>query len=484
MPLLLTFIAIFNRKNKHVIIFTIIGLFALFFSFGKYSIIFPSFYEYFPFFDTFRAPARFLYVYAFSISILAGLGLELLIIILHKPNVMFLNTMKIIFLFGLIFLPVILFLNFKGLDVSFYEKLILNNSYAVGLNHKLLYEYLTKDILLAASFLICFSIIILLKIKNRINLNFVKIIIVSIIILDLWIFNFKIISTKKITEVYDTPQFINKINKDKEIFRVFDKEGYYLPLLERNKIENVTGIHSLYIKDYQRFLLSIGAHKNKPYESFFEIEKINFPIFLNLLNTKYVLSNTEIMNDSLKKISKHSNVHINYLQKVEKKLFVYQNKNLLPRAYIVPNAIVLSKNNVLDKLKSKNFDPKNEVILQKNPNMRLNNSSFYKEVKISYRDPNKIQLNTTLENPGFLVLSEVFYPGWKAYDNNKETEIYKANYILRSIYLDKGTHRITFIYSPDSYKTGAIISISAVFLICIYLLRNKDSLVDFKSLFS
>ena len=190
------------------------------------------------------------------------------------------------------------------------------------------------------------------------------------------------------------------------------------------------------------------------------------------------------MTENFKKISEHSNVYISYLPKVEKKLFMYQNKDLLPRAYIVPNAIVLSKNNVLDKLKSKNFDPKNKVILQKNPNKKLNNSSSYKEVKIIYRDPNKIKLNTTLENPGFLVLSEVFYPGWRAYDDNKETEIYKANYILRSIYLDKGAHSITFIYSPDSYKTGAIISISAVFLICIYLLRNKDSLVDFKSLFS
>ena len=163
---------------------------------------------------------------------------------------------------------------------------------------------------------------------------------------------------------------------------------------------------------------------------------------------------------------------------------MYQNTNTLPRAYIVPNAIVLPKDKILDKLKDVNFDVRKQIILQKKPNINLKNNSSFKEVKITHREPNKIQLETTLKESGFLVFSEIDYPGWKAYDNGKKLEIYNANYILRSIYLTQGDHNISLIYDPSSFKVGiAISSLTLLLSIAFLFYKGVFRLVDIKKNF-
>lgn len=444
LPFFLALAALAIKPRRLTIIFFILGIFALLFSFGKYTFIFPLFYKYMPGFDSFRAPARFLYVYAFSFAILAGIGTNTLIQKAHAPSKTYLSKMPIIIfltsIIGLTSSALLLLSNYIG----FYQKYILNNSYAVGINHLNLYSQLINDIAIFSIVLFVFSVALLLRVKNKINIDIFKVLLILIILFDLWLFSSKFISTKKINEVYSTPDFIKKLKKDNENYRIFDKEGLYFPITEKNKIENITGIHSLYIKDYRDFVWSIGEHEDKPYESFFEIKNIKYPIFLDLLNVKYIISNGEI----------------------------HKNKNFLPRAYIVPNAIILTKNNILNKLKDKNFDIKKQIILQKHPGVSLINPSLFKEVKINHKEPNKIQLQVNLEHSGFLVLSEINYPGWKAYDNGTELELYNANFILRSIYLKNGNHNISFIYEPPLYEIGKIISIITL-LLSIYLLYNE-----------
>ena len=66
---------------------------------------------------------------------------------------------------------------------------------------------------------------------------------------------------------------------------------------------------------------------------------------------------------------------------------------------------------------------------------------------------------------GFLVLSEKYYPGWKAYVDGKSEKIYKANSIMRAVYLWKGNHTIKFVFDPLAYKVGLwLSSITFLFL--------------------
>lgn len=474
LPLIFALLTLFIKKNKYVFVFLIIGLFAVFYAFGKYSYVFPYFFNYVPGFNNFRVPGRFLFIYVFSFSILSGIGASFLISNLIN-KIKSINR-KILIVIPMTILSLVFFLLFIGTDkpiISIYEKYILRNSFAVGINHTLLYIQMRNDIIFFLTSLLLLYIVIVLKKKNILKISRLKVLIVFFIILDLWLFGSRFIDTKNIKNAFKPTSIINKILKDKSVYRVFDMKGEYTPLIAKNNLESVTGASPLYLKDTRDFLWSIGKHVDMPYDSFIEINEISNPIFLSLLNVKYIITNNKIKVDGLSEIGK-SNSRPSYFSAQNQMYFLYKNTATLPRAYIVPNALILKdKDKTLNLIASNNFDPREYVILKELPkNARLNNSSDFKEISIRRDNFNKISLNFNLNNSGFLVLSEINYPGWTAYDNGKKTEIFNANYIFRSIYVQNGKHEITFLYRPFSFIIGGIISLVAL-LSCSILLYVK-----------
>ena len=83
--------------------------------------------------------------------------------------------------------------------------------------------------------------------------------------------------------------------------------------------------------------------------------------------------------------------------------------------------------------------------------------------------PNQITLNVNSTGPGFLLLSEVWYPGWKAYANGKEVAVIKSDDIFRSIFVNKGNTNIEFIYKPFSYELGKGLTLATLILLLLYL---------------
>jgi len=116
-------------------------------------------------------------------------------------------------------------------------------------------------------------------------------------------------------------------------------------------------------------------------------------------------------------------------------------------------------------MESNEFDYKRTLVLEKNPgNIKLPviiDSLFNPKsnVKISDYKNDKILIDVESSENGFLFLSEIFYPSWKAFIDGKETEIFRTDFSLRSIYLEKGNHKIEFRYSSDVYRVGKTVSL-------------------------
>jgi uncharacterized membrane protein YfhO len=68
-------------------------------------------------------------------------------------------------------------------------------------------------------------------------------------------------------------------------------------------------------------------------------------------------------------------------------------------------------------------------------------------------------------NDGILMLSEIFYPGWRATVDGVETEIFRANYNLRSVFVATGVHRVEFRFDPPSYRYGGLVTLASL-LVC------------------
>lgn len=477
LPLLFALLAIVFKKNRYVFIFFIVGISALFYAIGKYGFVFPFFYHHIPGFNNFRVPARFLFIYVFSFSILAGIGASFLVnTFLNKINRMMLKLSILISAMFLIFIGILLLAGTNNSTVSIYEKYVLRNSFAVGINHSALYSQTKDDILVLFTLLLSLFIAIVIEEKNKIKMRQLKIFIVFLTFLNLWWFGARFIDTKSIKEIYEPTPLIERILKDKGTYRAFDMEGAYIHLLGKNNIESVTGVSPLYLKNYRNFLWATGKYIDTSYDSFFNISGISNPIFLNLLNVKYVIANRRMSVRGLSEIAK-SNANIGHFAASNHMYYLYQNSNFLPRAYIVPNAIVLSDKQKVLSLLADNFDPKKYIIIEKMPkNIDLTNSSNYRSIEIVRNNYNSLDTTFELTGSGFLVLSEINYPGWTAYDNGIKTEILNANYIFRSIYVKSGKHKITFEYKPRSYTFGGIISLVTLLSCCIVLYIKRPAI--------
>jgi uncharacterized membrane protein YfhO len=67
-----------------------------------------------------------------------------------------------------------------------------------------------------------------------------------------------------------------------------------------------------------------------------------------------------------------------------------------------------------------------------------------------------------MQRAGWLVLSELFYPGWQVTVDGVPASLYRANYILRAVPLTAGSHRIEMWFMPDSFVLGAVLSLVSI----------------------
>jgi len=70
------------------------------------------------------------------------------------------------------------------------------------------------------------------------------------------------------------------------------------------------------------------------------------------------------------------------------------------------------------------------------------------------RSPNRLVLDVTLDRSGFLVLSQVWYPGWQAEVDGQPEVLYRVDGVLSGLHLESGSHIVTFVYRPPILGWG------------------------------
>jgi hypothetical protein len=90
---------------------------------------------------------------------------------------------------------------------------------------------------------------------------------------------------------------------------------------------------------------------------------------------------------------------------------------------------------------------------------------------------NEILVDVQSDSPGYLVVADVWYPGWKARVDEQSTQLLRANYLFRGVSVPPGEHTVEIYYHPDWFYRGAILSgagwISIILLALIPLIRRK-----------
>jgi hypothetical protein len=142
---------------------------------------------------------------------------------------------------------------------------------------------------------------------------------------------------------------------------------------------------------------------------------------------------------------------------------VYENRHVLPRAFIVPEAVPLpDRAEVLAALKTTDF--RQRVFLEdfEGPVVPAAPGGSFRQVHIQEYRPNRVVLDSPDGEAGFLVLTDVWFPGWTCTVDGRPARLYRANFLFRALELPAGPHRVVFVFAPQSYELGKAVSIGAL----------------------
>jgi hypothetical protein len=141
-------------------------------------------------------------------------------------------------------------------------------------------------------------------------------------------------------------------------------------------------------------------------------------------------------------------------------------RHWVPRAYIAPiQRWVASGEEALDALSAPDFDPQREIVVESTPETTLpepageaTGTGFEASARIVIDEPERIEIEAEANTPAYLLLTDTYYPGWRAWVDDVETPILRANYISRAVPIAAGRSRVVFDYAPTNFKAGLIIS--------------------------
>jgi len=211
-------------------------------------------------------------------------------------------------------------------------------------------------------------------------------------------------------------------------------------------LEDVRGYDSIIPRPYVEFMEQVEEQDELLYNRIAPLSdyaSLDSPL-LHLLGVRYLLTTQPIT---------HPAWTLVYDQEVK----VYRNERAFPRAFVVHSAQVVPTAQIHPNLAA--FDLQRTVLLADEKASApyalgcADCSPASQPLILSYR-PNEVVISATLELPGWLVLTDSFFPGWRAYDNEREIPILRADGLFRAVRLEAGPHRIRFRYSPMSVRLG------------------------------
>src|SRR5262245_55765779 len=149
---------------------------------------------------------------------------------------------------------------------------------------------------------------------------------------------------------------------------------------------------------------------------------------------------------------------------------VLENRRVLPRAFLVHASgveVIPAPDAELNRLKDPTFDPERAVILSEPlPKAEYEASAppTRDDVVIEVDGNNEYHFRVQSSSQAVLVVSQIYYPGWRATISGERVPVMAANYALTGIPVPAGVHEIRFVFDPASVKIGLATTILSILM--------------------
>jgi hypothetical protein len=449
-PLFFAFLGLLFVKNRKRWFFLGLSGLAIIYSVGGHTPVYRLFYHLVPQVKNFRAPGLILFLLIFSVVFLSALFLQRLLkgIKDDQEQKRLFKTLLIAVaaFFGLSFLFTIagnvLLSIWTGI---LYPGIQPSKS---GIMSQNLPNIATG--LWIATFLIGLAAgAVYLLVKEKVTPTIFIIGVGVLLIFDLWRVDVKFIRNVDFGSYFGRDAAIEFLRRDTDEFRVISLPGTYQGqnILAYHNVEQVLGYHGNQLKAYDDFTERKNLESARTQDEYAQrYTRFLFGPKPDLLNVKYFLSRQPFEHAKLEQVFQQGGV------------YVFQNRNYLPRARIVFDYEVIGDGeDILRRITDPTFNYRNSVILEEEPQAsfsRGDTSASLGNAVIEKDEINSMTVKAVLSRPGFLVLSANYYPSWKVYVDGRPDRIYRANYVFRAVYLEEGEHEVSFVFDSTTYRLG------------------------------
>jgi hypothetical protein len=223
-------------------------------------------------------------------------------------------------------------------------------------------------------------------------------------------------------------------------------------------LQDIQGYNAVHLTLYDEYMAALNGRTQNRHFSNVLPEGLDSPL-LDLLNIRYVVtpaatspnrSYMQDLKDNLQTVYEDDQVE------------VLENREALPRAWIVHSARQVAPEEALKMLNSGEVDPRQVALLEREPpDLSLPEDPSSDHASVASYEAGRIELSTATGAPGLLVLSEVYYPAWKAYVDGEPAPLYRADHLLRAVPVPAGEHVVDLRYESRSLRIGMAISLLA-----------------------
>ncbi len=445
-PVLLAALGIAYSHRKRLKLF-LCGLagFALLVAFGGFTPLYYLVYYLIPGMSKFRSPAMIFYLASFSAIGLSALGVESLLDGTEKPRLKrgLLIALGAGLLFGLVFSAAR-----EGM-VN-----LLAPFAARGWGQQALWNShpdMVRGYWLAYLLFLSGTVLIWLLISRRIKPQVWAVLTGLLVFLELWRVDARFMKVVSPNDYFTKDQVVESLLRDRELYRVWPlqvhQQGNYLTLFG---LQTVGGEHPNPLRRYNEL---VGSDPKRLLPDFHNL--LQSPQLLNLLNVKYLLMQQTlglpqfVLSDSC------------YGGRIK----VYRNTAALPRAWLVGSYEVLSDDKaIIERLKSPSFDPRTTVVLEQAPEGFASQGQPQGRVEVDSYRPNEVKLKVESDRSALLVMSDNWYPAWRAEVDGTPTPVLRADYTFRAVPVPAGTHLVEFRYRSGVFNTGLAVSLATALL--------------------
>jgi hypothetical protein len=157
---------------------------------------------------------------------------------------------------------------------------------------------------------------------------------------------------------------------------------------------------------------------------------------------------------------------------------VYQRADALPRAFIVHDVIgVVDAEQARSVMADPAWNPAQTAIVQakSGTSCAIAAPSGSSAATVATYDDNAVVIETTGAATGWLVLSDLDYPGWEATVDGMPVPIQTTNAALRGVCVPEGSHRVVFEFRPNLWRDGGALTVVAwliVFAVAVVYQRK------------